>query len=589
MTRLHAGPALVTVLMALAFVQTLQILGGVTPILDGRLIDPDCYMRLDRVRMLWEGGAWYNSHSLRHNAPFGETLHWTRPLDLLLLPAYALGGERTLWWWGVAISPVFEVLALLALSFATRPFLTSGGFALLGILFVTQPGPAGVFVAGRPDHHGFLLLLMIAGLAPLLRRAAGDGDRRLPVLAGFVLGLGLWVAVEALAAYALAFAVLGVLWLWRGEDWLDALTSTAKAGAAMVAVALVLERRPADWLTASTDRLSIIHLTIALAGAGAAIALQQLDPRRRRPFWAALATGVSLTLLALLFPELFRPPLADLPLELGEVWLDDIMERMPLWPGDSEGWRRFVLHFGPMAIGIPYLLHGLRHGEIVTRRLALVQLIGLAVYLPAALHQVRFAPFAEALMVLPWTQAVLALGRRRLPVGLRALLTVLLLMGPSLAVTLIARSNRGHAPAPPFDTCPWSDIAPTLAGLPRPNGQLPLVFTTPYPGPELAYRAGVAVIATPYHGNAPAIVATMRALMGADDRALQGLLAERRADYLVLCRSSREGQWLDSLAGDNAHKRLMRGQAPPGFVPMALDSRLAGDFVLYKISGWPAP
>lgn len=589
MTRLHAWPALVTVLMALALVHTLQILGGVTPILEDRLLDPDGYMRLDRVRMLWESGRWYDSLSLRHNAPFGETLHWTRPLDLLLLPAYALGGEPALWGWGIAISPVFEMLAVLALSFATRPVLSSGGFALLGVLFVTQPGPAGVFIAGRPDHHGFLLLLMIAGLAPLLRRAAGDGDRRLPILAGLVLGLGLWVAVEALAAYALAFAFLGVLWLWRGEDWLDALASTAKAGAAMVALALLLERPPADWLTAATDRLSIIHLTIVLVGAGAAMALQKLDPRRRRPLWAALVAGASLTILALLFPELFRPPLAHLPPEVGEAWLDDLMEMRPLWPQDLKGLGRLVLHMGPLAIGLPFALHRLAYGTEQERRLALGVLLGLALYGPAALAQIRFAPYVAALLVLPWTQAVLAWRRRPGSAPGRAALVVGLLIGHDLLFTAIASRARAQPYQPALDTCPWNRIAPTLAGLPRPNGRPPLVFTTPYPGPELVYRAGVAVIGTPYHGNAASVIATHRALTGADDRALLALLAERRADYVLLCRTGQEGQWLESLAGDSAHKRLMRGQAPPNFVPLALDARLAGDFVLYTISGWPAP
>ena len=49
-------------------------------VLDGRLIGPDAYMRVLRVMELAQGGNWYDAVSERSNAPFGEILHWTRPL-----------------------------------------------------------------------------------------------------------------------------------------------------------------------------------------------------------------------------------------------------------------------------------------------------------------------------------------------------------------------------------------------------------------------------------------------------------------------------------------------------------------------------
>jgi hypothetical protein len=588
---LHALPSLALVLAALALVQTLQILGGVTPILEGRLIDPDCYMRLDRVRALMEGGAWYDTLSLRHNAPFGETLHWTRLFDLLLLPAWALGGEPALWWWGIAIGPALEVLAVAALSFATRPILSSGGFALLGVLFVTAPGPAGVFIAGRPDHHGLLLLLMIAGLAPILRLAAGERRPNLSWPCGVALGLGLWVGVEALAAYGVALAILGAFWLAGDSEWRDILARTAQAAAITVFAALLVERAPADWLTPATDRLSIVHLALATLVAIGATLLARFDPQRHRIGWAALTAAIGLAILGALFPDFLRPPLAHLPPEVGEAWLDDLMEMRPLWPGDLRGLGRIALHLGPLIIALPFLAYRLRLGAPPQRRIALAGLIGLAVYVPAALYQIRFAPYGAALAVLPWSQAVLALRRLRMPMPARALLVVLALIGHDLAFTLIASQARakGQTYRGALETCPWERIAPILAALPGAGGKPPIVFTTPYPGPELAYRARVAVIATPYHGNARSVIATHLALTGADDRALLALLAERRADYALLCRSGQEGRWLESRTGDNAHQRLLRGQAPRSFTRVEIADDLKGDFALYRISGWPAP
>ena len=64
-------------------------------VLDGRLVGPDGYMRLLRVIELAQGGAWDDPISERSNAPYGEVLHWTRPLDVILLLGRGLGAVFT--------------------------------------------------------------------------------------------------------------------------------------------------------------------------------------------------------------------------------------------------------------------------------------------------------------------------------------------------------------------------------------------------------------------------------------------------------------------------------------------------------------
>lgn len=63
-------------------------------------------MRLLRVERLIETGAWFDHTIPRSNAPYGETLHWTRPLDVLLVAGAAplapvLGWREALFAWGV--------------------------------------------------------------------------------------------------------------------------------------------------------------------------------------------------------------------------------------------------------------------------------------------------------------------------------------------------------------------------------------------------------------------------------------------------------------------------------------------------------
>src|SRR5437868_1945578 len=72
---------------AVALVLILQVFYGVMSPADmggQRLRDADSYMRVLRVVDLHEKRNWYNSHFDRTNAPYGETLHWGRPLDAVL-------------------------------------------------------------------------------------------------------------------------------------------------------------------------------------------------------------------------------------------------------------------------------------------------------------------------------------------------------------------------------------------------------------------------------------------------------------------------------------------------------------------------
>ncbi len=75
--------------LALYFVWALINTGavglGISPVLDGGLLDSDSYMRLVRVDLLYQTGAWYDGNIPRSNAPYGDILHWTRLFDAVLL------------------------------------------------------------------------------------------------------------------------------------------------------------------------------------------------------------------------------------------------------------------------------------------------------------------------------------------------------------------------------------------------------------------------------------------------------------------------------------------------------------------------
>ena len=117
-------------------------------------------------------GAWFDSRFPRIDPPEGHVLHWTRPLDVMLLAGAwllqrTLGFDQALYLWGVLISPLFLALAVVALSWAAAPVLgsrcpavrLSGAPAAADRARLLQPRPArpsqssaaAVHGAARPD------------------------------------------------------------------------------------------------------------------------------------------------------------------------------------------------------------------------------------------------------------------------------------------------------------------------------------------------------------------------------------------------------------------------------------------------------
>ena len=155
-------------------VSLILILGyvfGLAPIEKGELADPDCYLRLLRVENLHKGGNWYDPVFLRINPPHGQTSHWTRPFDVLLLAgalsiALFTDFETALFWWGVIISPVLLIATLIALQWSTWPILSlsKDGPFFACFVFVLQIVTLSYYQPGRPDHQSLIIFFFVLSI-----------------------------------------------------------------------------------------------------------------------------------------------------------------------------------------------------------------------------------------------------------------------------------------------------------------------------------------------------------------------------------------------------------------------------------------
>ena len=299
----------------------------------GWLPGTDAYMRLMRVHRLMHGASWYDGSIPGSNVPFGEDLHWSRPLDVLLIMAAWLvrpfSRVDPVLIAGLFLPTLLLIASAAALAWMVRPLLREFDTPLAALFAVGQPAIMAYGLPGRADHHHLLLLSALLVSGALARLLLGRRER-LAIIGGLSAGFGLWISVEAIVPLALATVVLLVAWLRDApEPWQKANARFHGAATAVVLVAVTTERPPSKWLTPFLDRVSILHLglltSMLLFWAVAAPRVKN-HSRVVRGSVAAVCAIVAAALLASVEPRFFLGPFAALDHKLLDVWLPHIGE-----------------------------------------------------------------------------------------------------------------------------------------------------------------------------------------------------------------------------------------------------------------------
>jgi len=577
-------------------------------------VGPDAYMRMVRVWDWLEGGSWYQSGSQRSNWPHGEGQHWTRPLDIVLVALAAplwpfLGLHKALFVAGVIVSPLLSVCAMAVLIWGTRSVLDLRGQAMLLILFAFHPITRAQFLAARPDHHSLILVSFCIVLAMLLRFAASPQTHKSTLKwAGIAAALGIWVSVEALTTELIALAVLGLAWITSGEKhWLDGLKRFAFWGALALALMMVLERPPAEWLTAEEyDRLSSVQVVLL---ALIALGVQFMDHTRakhllraRLGFAIAAGLGAGILMLAL-FPDFFKGPFgAAMDPRLNALWLDRVKELQPLITADWNRDRivRAVLVLGPavwLVVWIGLRLKDHRPGQPFDPTILILGLSG-ALFLPLSVMQLRWGGYLGITATIAWAgvfQRVLdwqggpkvasktgpGTPILRVPAAFGVFTAHL-----AVAMALYALSPGGDRPQ--TQACKWRDLAPVLTseafGERSGVGHWPLVILTHiHQGPEILYRTPHRVVGSPYHRNTDGILDTFAILTTTDSAQARSILARRNADFVILCVDSEEENYFLSFKGDTLMYKIVTATQPNWLKKITLPDDLNKNFRVFRV------
>lgn len=568
--------------------------------LQGHLADPDAYMRVVRVLELRQGAAWFDTVTPALAAPEGLSLHWTRPLDILiLLPALALehlaglDPRQAIFVAGGLVSPPLHLAATLAAAWGAAGMWDRQRAPLYAVLMMAaSPAAANYSAAGRADHHALILFAVTLGLAAAIHALRPGARGRVAMVAGAAFGFGVWVGPEALIIALPVLLAIGLAAL-VAEDGRHAATQGMRATAgmaAMVAVAIVVERPPGEWLAVETDRVSVEHLALALLCGSAFAALRPVaaGPRGRRWLVGIAAGAAALGAFVALFPVLPQRVAEDADAAIARMLRlhhDLIAEMQPLPP------------FGPGGLAtIGFLMGGVPLLGLVAVALAmggwrrdggwqagLVLGVALLAGIAAAFAAVRFAldlAAPAAIAAAGLMGQVFARSWPRAP-ALRLVLGLALVLGglalPSLArdraeVERVAEASGTEAIG---SACDATALAVWLAeARPRiaPPGHAPiLVMEDMNAAPEIAWRSGVRGVSGPYHRGGDAFIDVLRAFTATDDGAARAILRRRQADLVAVCAS-------DPPTGNAADlvTRLRRGDAPAWLRPIPLPDALGG-------------
>lgn len=575
---------------------------GLAPIKKYELADSDCYLRLLRVEDLHKGGQWFDPVISRINPPNGQTSHWTRPFDALLLIgasffAFFTDFETALFWWGVIISPFLLITTLIVLQWSVNPVLSSSKDApfLACFIFVFQIATLNCFQPGRPDHHSLLAFLFVLSVGLILRIILSPINIRLCYIAGAISGLAVWVSVESLLATSLIMGMLGLLWILEDGDFLDKNFHYIIALFISVGLALVLERACISLFAEEYDRLSFVHFSvfgfIAMLWTVFFVLRRytQLFENRKKRFLSIPVFAALLVIATLVsFPKFFKGPLVDIDPRLISILFKKIGELQPLISGTGSLVMPIQL-LGFAVICFPFLFYLLlrKRQNVEWRGWFFITLSSL-VFILISLNQIRWSIYVQVLLVIPMAKILVFLRQRGPEVGfLKTLKNVLLVLSFSVGFLLIGlladvifmRGEKGksHQEVSLIRICDY------LVKADEWKDRSLLILTHADFGAEIIYRTRHQVLSTTNHRTGHGILDTYEIMTADTDEMALELIEKRGIDLILLCPKSSETVFYSEPVNTSTfYNRLYENHVPNWLREVELPPDLSSSFLLFE-------
>lgn len=544
--------------------------------------DSDDAMRMVTARELLSGQAWQDLTLHRDNAPFGAPLHWSHlvdaPIALLLAiarPIFGAGAENI-----VAVAwPLLLMLPLLFLAVAFIRRLVPGvGTATALALPIVSFVILIEFVPGRLDHHNVqILLTLTAAMALVALRTSPAGG----IIAGLAMATSLAIGLETLTMLVAATAIYACLWLAEPQRYRRALTAFGATLALGTLAHFLLAIRPADYLLAACDMLSITYVVPAILGGAGLAAAAMLTSSIQQAQWrfAVLAVAGALTvgIAAALFPDCLAGPYATTERDV-PGYFDTISEAQPLWirlitdPTTAIAFALSSLLAFPVTVWRALAENGERRIDwLIVAALLGGALIVLLMQMRGARLAVPFALPAAAYIIWRARTSYLAKqGATRASVLIAAWLAFAGVAHYGISGLFFGwldtrlRAEIDASSIRPWQECFMEQRYGELAALPP-----GVVMAPSWNGAHIMRFTPHDVVSAGFHRNVDGILAA-EAFFSGDELAARRIAAERRVDYVAICPANKkhltivgasDGQhwdWLEPLTSADADMVIYR-------------------------------
>lgn len=514
---------------------TLAVIFGLTAGLadwDGIYYDADGYMRALRIREFITNPSFYEIPLLFSNYPFGEVLHWTRPMDILwlimTLPFLYLDNlNDIIFISGAFLSPVLCIFAALALVYGLRrrfnPWLT-----LFGVLiFLNNPSSISYFSPGRPDHHALMILLSVFSLSLVLCWLKKRQDRYLRLL-GITLSLATFTAIEGILIYAIFLNFFICLYIKKNLSLTPAVKIT-KYFALSLNIFYLLNPPFEGWLYPDNGRISILFVTAAWFAYVALLGLKKarLHTAKLKLLSLSAAALSALLLLTLIFKQsIFASPLSP---EI-KTWSNHISEMYNVTRLNFPLMIKLLL-MPILALTITfYLLPIPAYRRIMVLNLCL----GLPLF-TLTLFASRFSCYEPLYTILPFVALTDKLYKAspfaarqsdELPDNVFAFLLAFfvlqsLLSVPAQLTSVNKKAGSAVVRLPPALCQNIRNIGGTLV-------------THIFLSPRVVFSCNVNTVGTPYHRNIEGITDNLAILNAQDDQTLIPLLLKHQVTQILV-------------------------------------------------------
>ncbi len=573
------------------------------------LRDFDGYWHLLRVVNLYNSGNIYETTLCRSNAPYGESIHWTRAFDLILFAGAYVGSffydfHVALLWWSIIVNPILHVLTFLVLFWGLRDLIGDTRASILGIILPFQPFLTSIFNIGVPDHHGCLIFIFSLFIA-LVVKSILSGNLKIFSISGIVGGIAIWFGIESFAVVLIALSVFGLVWVLEGKTYQRKNILFSLFLLATTFLTMFIDTRFDELMTIEYDRRSIVHIFLWLTTTAfwTLVALTSkctkvLEKKIGRIIAASIGVTASILLMHELFPLFLKNPLSAVDPAIKLIYLNDTSEFTGLFSAPNNLSKATIAHWAMTLPGVPISIF-LAWRSIAKERQAwiFIGLINIAFIILSALtlHMITYAilcsliPISYAiyltfvLITQKFVQPYNIIGR----VAFIGTCCLCFLILPSIAFQ--TNNNNGGL----FSDRKFLDqMCQYLNEDPYFKQQQRRILTSINFGPLLLYKTQHEVIGTPAHRNVSGILDTYF-VMNAQREDDAHLIIRRRGIQAILIGRPENGigdYFIHNIkniqvSGNIFHHQLWKGKIPAWLQIYPVPKSLEGKIKVFKVVG----